>query len=546
MNNKILNIPSNWKWVTLDDIGIVVSGGTPSTKEPEFWNGDIPWVTPADLSNYNEVYISKGRRNISKVGLEYSSATLLPENSIIFSSRAPIGYVAITKNELATNQGFKNLITFEDCINPKFVYYYLSSIKELANEMASGTTFLELSGTKFKQLPFPLAPIEEQNRIVDKIEELFSELDKSERELIDSIKKIKLQKKQLLVNEIKRKLSNNNFSDFINKIELLENKSIVRRNVPDVENNLNRKTPEYYFYELLRKGIIIDIKDGNLGESHPKRKDFSKKGMPFLTANLFNDDYNIEYGNSLKLEESFYKNIKIGFTIKNDVILTHKGTIGKTAINLMDSICSPQTTYYRLNREFILPKFLMYYFSSSLFQSQLNAVKEQTTRDFVSISKQYKLKTVLFPIEIQEEIINNIENSFTEVQKTVFEIEKSLKNIYLFRNKILKMALQGGLSQQYISDSSTELLLLEISKLKEEYIKNQIEVKKNKPKFIKMAKEKLSIIEVLKKYNEPISAENLWQESEHEKIDDFYEKLKEVEHLVIQDISKRPVKISLK
>jgi type I restriction enzyme S subunit len=108
------------------------------------------------------------------VGLEYSSAYLLPANSVVFSSRAPIGYVAITKNELATNQGFKNLILPSELVNPKYVYYYLKTVKELAENMASGTTFLELSATKFRQIPFPLAPIEEQNSIVEKIEELFA------------------------------------------------------------------------------------------------------------------------------------------------------------------------------------------------------------------------------------------------------------------------------------------------------------------------------------------------------------------------------------
>ncbi len=106
--DKKYKLPKEWRWVTLEDIGIIYSGGTPSTKEPEFWEGDISWITPADLSNYTEIYISRGKRNISKLGLDYSSATLLPKDTILFSSRAPIGYVAIAKNELATNQGFKN------------------------------------------------------------------------------------------------------------------------------------------------------------------------------------------------------------------------------------------------------------------------------------------------------------------------------------------------------------------------------------------------------------------------------------------------------
>src|SRR5690606_15054318 len=183
------------------------------TKEPEFWNGNISWITPADLSDHNEVYISEGKRNISQVGLEYSSAYLLPANSVVFSSRAPIGYVAITKNQLATNQGFKNLILPTKIVNPKYVYYYLKTVKELAENMASGTTFLELSATKFKQIPFPLAPIEEQNSIVEKIDELFSELDKSNSDL-----KIAKTKTLLLL----RTVLNSVFSEINSKYSLNE------------------------------------------------------------------------------------------------------------------------------------------------------------------------------------------------------------------------------------------------------------------------------------------------------------------------------------
>lgn len=212
------NIPDNWKWVTLDDIGIIVSGATPSTKEPEFWNGDIPWITPADLSNYKDIYISKGSRNISQIGLEYSSTTLLPENSIIFSSRAPIGYVAIAKEKLATNQGFKNLILIENLINPRYVYYYLKTIKDLAENMASGTTFLELSALKFKKIPFPLAPIEDQNSIVEKIEELFSQYDKLENTF-----KVELNRLEILKKKIEKKFfyfENNKLQKLSNILEL--------------------------------------------------------------------------------------------------------------------------------------------------------------------------------------------------------------------------------------------------------------------------------------------------------------------------------------
>ena len=187
---KDYKLPIDWIFVSLKDIGAIVSGGTPSTKIPEFWNGEIPWITPADLSGYNEKYISRGKKNITFLGLQKSSAKLLPEGSILFSSRAPIGYVVIAKNKLATNQGFKNIIPFKYIIS-EYVYYYLKNSKKLAEDFASGTTFKEISAKNFARLPIPLPPLPEQRAIVARIEELFSRLDKG----IETLQKVKEQLK---------------------------------------------------------------------------------------------------------------------------------------------------------------------------------------------------------------------------------------------------------------------------------------------------------------------------------------------------------------
>ena len=156
-------------WVLIDKIGKVVSGGTPSTKNSTFWGSEIAWITPSDLSNYENRYISHGNRFLSNEGLKNSSANLLPTDSVLFSTRAPIGYVVIAKNELATNQGFKSIIPNEN-INSLYLYYYLKSIKGYAQSIASGTTFLELSLSKFSKLPFPLVSEDRQREVVDKIE----------------------------------------------------------------------------------------------------------------------------------------------------------------------------------------------------------------------------------------------------------------------------------------------------------------------------------------------------------------------------------------
>jgi type I restriction enzyme S subunit len=120
--------------------------------------------------------ITHGARNLTAKGLKSCSARLLPAGTVLFSSRAPIGYVAIAGNPIATNQGFKSLVP-RNGIEPDYVYWYLKCSKALAEAHASGTTFREISATRFASLPIPIAPVNEQRRIVAKIEELFSKLD---------------------------------------------------------------------------------------------------------------------------------------------------------------------------------------------------------------------------------------------------------------------------------------------------------------------------------------------------------------------------------
>jgi type I restriction enzyme S subunit len=164
---------SEWKELKIEDFCEVIGGGTPSTKEDSYYGGDISWITPRDLTNYKNRFISRGERNISDLGLKNSSAKILPKNSILLTSRAPIGYLAIAENEVCTNQGFKSLIVDAAKADYNFVYYLIKSNVERIKGLGTGTTFAEISGSVVKGLKFTLPDLPTQTAIA----EILSSLD---------------------------------------------------------------------------------------------------------------------------------------------------------------------------------------------------------------------------------------------------------------------------------------------------------------------------------------------------------------------------------
>lgn len=149
----VVNADPNWLECTLSDIGSVVAGGTPSKSKPEYYaDQGIAWITPKDLSVNKSKFISHGENDISELGFSKSSAAKMPAGTILFSSRAPIGYIAIAQNEVTTNQGFKSVIPNEN-IGTAYLYFLLKNLLPTIEGMASGSTFKEISGSTMKSVP---------------------------------------------------------------------------------------------------------------------------------------------------------------------------------------------------------------------------------------------------------------------------------------------------------------------------------------------------------------------------------------------------------
>ena len=161
------NLPEGWRIGTLEDLGEIIGGATPSTNNPDLWcDNGISWLSPADLSKKSCKFISKGAKDITELGYNSCSTKLLPKGSILFSSRAPIGLMAITTKELCTNQGFKSIVPQKD-YGSEYVYYYLLSIKDKIAEENTGSTFDEVSGQTMKEYPAVLP----SKQVTDKFSE---------------------------------------------------------------------------------------------------------------------------------------------------------------------------------------------------------------------------------------------------------------------------------------------------------------------------------------------------------------------------------------
>lgn len=176
--------------VRLDECARIVGGATPSTNKIEYWDGDIRWVTPADLSNLDGPFISETPRTITEAGLTNCAAEILPAYSVLFSSRAPIGHVAINTAPMATNQGFKSFVPSPNRLDAAYLYHWLRTNRKYLESQGNGATFKEVSKSVVARIEIPLPPIAEQRRIAAILDQA-DDLRRKRRETLDRLQQLK-------------------------------------------------------------------------------------------------------------------------------------------------------------------------------------------------------------------------------------------------------------------------------------------------------------------------------------------------------------------
>ncbi|MEM2919059.1 MAG: restriction endonuclease subunit S [Candidatus Altiarchaeota archaeon] len=256
---EIGEIPKDWEEKKVEAIGDIGGGTTPSTKIKNYWDGNIPWITPKDLANYNYRFIRRGRRNITEKAVEDNSLKIFPPGTVLLTSRAPIGYVSIAKNQVTTNQGFKNIVPNKD-VNSEFLYYFLIHIGEYLKDISGGSTFDELTKEILKDVKISYPPLVEQSRIAT----VLSWID----DLIENKKR---------QNEILEKTAMGIFKSWFIDFEPFNNKEF------EYNEELGKEIPKGWKVKPI--GKIAEIRNGLSYSGKEKYEEPIEDGYIFITLN---------------------------------------------------------------------------------------------------------------------------------------------------------------------------------------------------------------------------------------------------------------------
>lgn len=428
-------LPENWCWTRLGKITNVVGGGTPSSSKKEYYdNGTIPWLSPADLSGYSDIYISRGQKNITELGLSKSSACLMPKDTVLLSSRAPIGYVAIASNSISTNQGFKNFLP-SDAFYSRFLYWYLKASKSLLESYASGTTFLELSGSKASMVEFPLPPLPEQKRIVHRIESLFAKLDKAKEKIQQVLDGAEMRKAAILHKAFTGELTKN-----WRKENGISEDSWEVKKLSDCGNWYGGGTPSKTHPEYWEKGNILwitskDMKSDYIGDS---QQHINSYGVENSSAKYIEEHALICVMRSGILRHSFpVAVIKKPFTVNQDL----KVLVPNKMINI----------------EYLL--FICKYKEQSILNS---CMKNGTTVESINFDK-LKNFSIMIPAEIEQiRIVNIIKKFLCRENDVLNKCNKFITSIDTMKKSILAKAFRGELGTNNPTEDSALNLLKEV------------------------------------------------------------------------------------
>ena len=398
---RFRDFTDEWEQRKLSDIAKIVGGGTPSTENIDYWDGDIDWYTPAEIGN--KIFASGSVRKITENGLNNSSAKLLPgKKTVLFTSRAGIGNMAILEHDGATNQGFQSLVCNDD-IEPYFIFSMKDIIKEKAERVAAGSTFSEISGKKLSMLEFLFPDTIEQKQIGNCFKSVDNLITLHQRKLEQQ----KNLKKYFLQNMFPAK------GEKVPKIRL---------------KGFTGELEQYKLGEclsLITYGFTNPMEDTDDGPWKVTAKDIA--------------DGQINYSSTRHTSmQSFLKLTAKSKPKKNDVLLTKDGTLGRTAIVKNENICINQSVALLRCNDRIMPEYLNIMLNSPRYKKEMIDNAGGGTIKHIYITKVDKMLVDIPSLEEQKNIarcFRNFDQLIIAQQHKLVELETLKK--YILQNMLI-------------------------------------------------------------------------------------------------------------
>lgn len=423
-------LPLNWDICKLSDIFLTSSGGTPKRGVSSYYGGDIPWLKSGELNN-GIIYCSE--EFITQEGLKNSSAKIFPKGSLLIALYgATVGKLGILDFDSTTNQAICCIYQNKN-YSRNFLFYYLVYKKDYLINSGKGGAQPNISQEIIKNLELPVPPLAEQERIVEKIEEIFAKIDAGVEKLKSAQEKIKQYKQSVL------------HSAFTGKLEKVSN-----------------------WKHAFLKEICNKITDG----SHFSPESDNSYDYPYITVkDIFND--NIMFSSAKKIKKIDYEKLVYNGCKPNigDVLFSKDGTVGKVSLiqSNINFVVLSSLAILTPNYDKITSKFLFYMLKSPEFLSE--ALKNKTgvaiRRIILATLKNIK---VFYPSDIseQEKIVEEIEKRFAKADKMLEVVEKSLKSAEQLKQSVLKKAFEGKLVPQNPNDEPASVLLERIKSEKQQ------------------------------------------------------------------------------
>ena len=378
----------------LGEVCTIVSGSTPKTSVTSYWDGNIKWITPAEL-NEDTFYIMDSVRHITEEGKEKTGLSYLPTGTVILSSRAPIGKTAIAGCEMCCNQGFKNLIC-SDAIYNEYLYFFLKSKTDYLNSLGRGATFKEISKSIVESIEIPLPEVNQQKEIAEKFKKL---------EQLISLRKQQLSKLDELV-----------------KVRFVEM-------FGDFEFN----PKEFLVYHLCE---LCDV--GSSKRIYQEEQSIS--GIPFLKVADLNELIDTgKYSCSTFIPLERYEQLlhKELTPTENDILITSRGTLGKCYIVQSDDEFYFQDGMISWLSNFS-PKvssiYISYLFAQPYIQKQIESLQAGSTVAYLSIAMLKKMNVILPPKKLQDDFAAFVER----VDKQKQTVQQSLEKLELMKKALMQ------------------------------------------------------------------------------------------------------------